>query len=200
MDEREKRKKILFTILGIIVLILLFFWIKSCSGGTTTKKTTKDITNIDLKTESLTLVVGESDKLPYTIIPSNTDETTKWISSDDSVVSVDTRGNIRALKAGNAIVSLVSESGVSDYTVVKVVSKETVDGKNITIGLIEDNVSIKVGTTKKLLFDIEPNDTPYNEVLWESSNNLVASVSSDGVVTGLRSGVTTITLKVIFNR
>lgn len=199
MDEREKRKKILFTILGIIVLILLFFWIKSCSGGTTTKKTTKDITNIDLKTESLTLVVGESDKLPYTIIPSNTDETTKWISSDDSVVSVDTRGNIRALKVGNVIVSLVSESGVSDYTVVKVVSKETVDGKNITIGLIEDNVSIKVGTTKKLLFDIEPNDTPYNEVLWESSNNLVASVSSDGVVTGLRSGVTTITLKVILN-
>ena len=35
MEEREKRRKILYIVLGVIVLILLFFVLKSCSSSET---------------------------------------------------------------------------------------------------------------------------------------------------------------------
>lgn len=200
MDDREKKKKILFTILGVILLVLLFFLIKSCSGGGSEIKDNKiKITNIDVKTETVSLEVGDVESLTYSILPSNTEETTKWVSSDESVVSVDTKGKITALKTGNAIVSLVSEGGVSDYAVIKVVSKKAVDGSTISISLVEKDITIKVGASKTLLFNLDPKDTPYNEVTWESSNNLVASVADSGSVTALRSGVTTVTVKVVLN-
>ncbi|MEG1647533.1 MAG: Ig-like domain-containing protein, partial [Bacilli bacterium] len=200
MEEREKNKKILFIGLGIIVLVMLFFMIKACTGGSKKEKVNPNaITKISLKSESMTLSVGDSDKLSYTVIPSNTDETTKWVSSDDSIVSVDAMGNIKALKTGSAIVTLVAKNGVSAYTAIKVVSSTTVDGNNITASIVEKDISLKVGTTKKMLFEIDPKDTGYVEIMWESSNNVTATVDSDGLITGLRAGVTTITMKIILN-
>ncbi len=198
MDEREKRKKVILVIAGIVVLGLLFLLIKSCTNKNVEEDYIK-ITNIDITSETVTLVVEESQKLTYSVLPSNNEETVKWVTSDESVVSVDSSGNLVALKAGNAIVTLASSSGVSDYIVVKVASKTTVDGDKVTVALTEKESEIKVGSSKKLYFELDPATTKYDEVIWESSNNLVATVTSDGVVEGIRSGVTTITLKVMFD-
>lgn len=195
MEEINKRRKILYIVLGIIVLILLFFMISSCSNKET-EDNPKAITEIMLAMETITLTVDEEETLSYTISPTDTDETTKWITSDSDVVSIDTRGNIKALKTGSAVITLVSEGGVFDSVNVKVVSKLTEGGIGVTANLIEKDVNLKIGSTKKLNYELDPIDSKYIEVMWESNNPLVATVSSDGVITGLKSGVTSVSVRI----
>lgn len=197
MEEREKKRKILYIVLGVIALILIFFMIRSCTSNKDPKDNPNSITKIDLASSSMVLEVGDEEKLSYTILPTTSDEITKWLTSDSSVVSVDSRGNIRARKTGVATITLVSEGGVFDSTEVKVVSKLNGDGTFVTANLIEKDINLKVGSTKKLSYELDPADAKYVEVMWESSNQLVATVTSDGNVTGLKSGVTSITVKII---
>ena len=60
--------------------------------------------------------------------------------------------------------------------------------------------NIKVGNTKELNVIIEPpeaiNYIDYSDIKWTSSNPKVASVDSDGIVTGLSEGKTKITVKI----
>lgn len=198
MEDRDKRKKILYIVLGAVVLILLFFMISSCSKNGNDADTNA-ITEIKLSASNLVLTVGDEETLSYTILPANSDETTRWLSSNNKVVSVDTRGNIKALQTGSAIITLVSEKGVEAHVSVKVVSKKTEDGEGVTAYLLEKDVNVKVGSTKKLSYELDPIDSKYIEVMWESSNNLVATVSSDGVVTGIKSGVATISVKIVLS-
>jgi len=198
MEERERNKKILFIVLGVIILVLLFFAINACSkkGGSDSGKIS--ISEINLSDSNVTLTVGDSKKLSYTVIPSNSDEAVKWISSDSTIATVDNKGNVSALKTGTAIITAVSEEGsVSKYCVVKVASKIVDDTNPITVSLTEENVIVKVGTSKQLLYDIDPAGTKYIEILWESSNQIVATVNSDGLVTGNKTGTANVTLKLI---
>ena len=199
MEEREKRRKILYIVLGVIVLILLFFVLKSCSSSETKDNDELAITSVDLAKSSTVLTVGEEEKLSYAIIPANTNESTRWITNNSSVATVDNYGNVKAISTGTAIITLVSDKGVSDYTVVRVVSKRAEDGSHVTATITEKDVEIKVGSTKKLNYELDPMDSKYIEVMWESSSPLVATVSSDGIVTGLKSGVTSITAKIVLS-
>lgn len=56
---------------------------------------------------SLDLEIGTSSKLSYTILPENaTDKKVTFLSSDETVVSVDESGTLQALKEGSAKVTL----------------------------------------------------------------------------------------------
>ncbi|RXI46144.1 hypothetical protein DP130_11305 [Clostridium tetani] len=69
-----------------------------------------DINNIKLDTTSLNLKVGETTKLNVTITPENaTDKKIIWTSNDETIVSVDEKGNIKALKEGKAIIKASTE-------------------------------------------------------------------------------------------
>ncbi|NSJ90853.1 DUF4430 domain-containing protein, partial [Coprococcus sp. MSK.21.13] len=69
-----------------------------------------DINNIKLDATSLNLKVGETTKLNVTITPENaTDKKVIWTSDDETIVSVDEKGNIKALKEGKAIVKASTE-------------------------------------------------------------------------------------------
>ena len=197
MEEREKKRKILYVILGIIVILLLFFMIKSCSSNNNEERELS-ISKIDLAKNSIIMTIGDEEKLSYTIEPTNTNEATRWITDNSKVATVDSYGNVKAVGIGTATITLVSDKGVSDYVKVKVVSKITEDGKHVTASIIEKDVKVKVGSTKKLNYELDPADSKYIEVMWESSSPLVATVNNDGVVTGLKSGITSITAKIVF--
>ena len=62
---------------------------------------------------------------------------------------------------------------------------------------ISGTTSIGVGETSLLSVAFTPNDTSVKAVTWESSNDLVAGVSSEGIVTGIKAGTATITATVL---
>ena len=57
------------------------------------------------------------------------------------------------------------------------------------------STTVKVGASKKLATTITPSDVATKTLQWSSSNTSIAKVSSSGVVTGVKTGSVTITVK-----
>ena len=95
------------------------------------KPVTVKVTSITLdKGSGINLVEGYSSKITATVGPSNaTNKSVNWVSSSSDVVSVDDDGNIKALKAGTAVItcSAVDGSGVSASCTVTVKAKDVED-------------------------------------------------------------------------
>lgn len=128
----------------------------------------------------LKVVLEPEEKLQLSV-DDHLDENTNmnWTSSDSTVAQVDASGVVTAIKAGDAVIHVQSSDG--SYS----------DDINI---LVVDNaddyrlaVDLKVGKTTRLTVD---NLTNTLNVTWESSDTIVATVSSKGVVTAKGKGLT----------
>lgn len=70
------------------------------------------VTGVSLGKTSLSLTEGASEKLLATVSPSNaTNKSVTWSSSDDSVATVDQSGNVTAVKAGDATITVRTTDG-----------------------------------------------------------------------------------------
>lgn len=99
--------------------------------GTTTKPIA--VTGVSLDNSSLTLYLGgkDSETLTATVIPTDADNTdVAWGSSDNSVASVDSSGNVTAQGEGNATITVTTVDGNFDaacsVTVVAVATAQEV--------------------------------------------------------------------------
>lgn len=68
---------------------------------------------------------------------------------------------------------------------------DNVDVSYITLNI--NNKSININESLRLIASIEPTNATNKTVTWTSSNNAVATISKEGVVTGKHPGTTTIT-------
>lgn len=72
------------------------------------------VESITLDNTSLELTVGDSAPLTATISPSNaTEPTVRWVSEDESIVSVDQTGSVSALTEGSTTITAYSSNGLS---------------------------------------------------------------------------------------
>lgn len=62
------------------------------------------------------------------------------------------------------------------------------------ISISPANLTLEVGETAKLTTKISPSNATNQNVTWSSSNKSVASISSEGIVNGLKIGTATITV------
>ena len=78
----------------------------------TVKVTPVKIESVKLDVYKLSLRKGGSFKMKYTIYPSNaSDKKVTWKSSNPKVVSVDNKGNLKAHKLGNAVITVITKNG-----------------------------------------------------------------------------------------
>lgn len=76
----------------------------------------QDPVNVEISQLEATLHPGEALKLSAQVIPAYADDLTiQWMSSDESVASVDENGNVTALASGKCEIHAVSVNGRSDY-------------------------------------------------------------------------------------
>ena len=85
-----------------------------------TKTDTKvEATSISLNKKSVDLVLGKSSTLVATVQPSNaSNKTISWSSNDNSVITVDNKGNITAKKIGSATITAKTSNGKTATAVV----------------------------------------------------------------------------------
>lgn len=102
-----------------------------------------------------------------------------WSSSDESVASISTMGQITGVGAGEATISFTSSAGC----VSNLGSPITVVGTPNTTLTGPSDICIDATTTL----------SPTTGGVWLSSNSTVASVTNDGTVTGNAAGVATFT-------
>lgn len=113
-----------------------------------------------------------------------------WKSSNDKVASVDANGVVTAHKAGHVKITATSTAdakAVGSYNL-------SVDGKAAPVTVTVKNSStsaFKVGDTRQLLaYDQDGELTP---VTWTSSDEKVATVDANGLVTAVAPGKVTLT-------
>lgn len=139
---------------------------------------------------SLSLKTGETQQLSIIATPEGSiSPVFTWRSSNSAVATVDQNGLVTAIKSGTATIIATAQNGgsVSVECSVKVV--QMVEG----ITLSARSLKLDVDESAQLTAMVSPGDANDHSITWSSSNNAVAEVSGNGVVSGHGAGVCTIT-------
>ena len=149
---------------------------------------------IRLTKTSAELDEGETLELFYKLEPSDaTTQGVVWASDNTDVATVDEDGLVTAVKAGTATIT-VSVKGQPE---IKATCTITVKSSSIAVTkltLSESSAEVSVGKTLTLSCTIEPSNATNKELIWSSSDETIATVDAQGVVTGVKAGTVTITV------
>ena len=154
------------------------------------KNSTVSVTGISLNKTSATLKTGETLQLSATISPSNaTNKNISWGSTDSSVAKVSSNGLVTAVSPGTiTIIAQTFDGSYRAYCTITV--QEPVTG----VSLDQTSVTLNNGETLQLTATVSPSTASNKNVSWSSSNTSVATVSSDGLVKGIKEGTAVITV------
>lgn len=128
------------------------------------------------------LFVGETYKLKL-----DTSKKISWSSSDPSIVSVAKNGRITAIAPGKA--TITARCNKKNYTCQVTVKPIPVD----YFYLDDFSINLPEGTSSQITFTLEPEDATCPEIRWSIEDPSIARVDSNGLVTGLSIGETTLT-------
>jgi trimeric autotransporter adhesin len=167
-------------------------------GSSSVTVTAPPITSVTISASSSNVTAGEGVKLTATVMDANgtvvTNSTVTWTSDDVQVAAPNSTGNTTAdvatSKAGSATIT-ASVGGVKG-TVTITVNPGAVE----IVAVTGPSKNLKPESTMQLTataLDNKGNVVPNQSFFWSSSNPNVASVSSSGLVTGMRNGNVTIT-------
>ena len=124
--------------------------------------------------------VSLSDTGVVEILPSDL----KWESSDTSVFTVDESGNVTAVGEGNATLTVSLGDFNDEYNID--VSRVPVTG--IELDEEDEKITINIGDSKQLIPTVFPEDATNKEIKWSTSDDKIATVSEDGIITGVAEG------------
>ena len=130
---------------------------------------------------SLSTIIGGTTTLSGSGTPATTGA---WTSSSQSVATVSSSGVVTGLTAGTTNITYTTSSGCSVTEEVTIYAMPT-----ITSGGVSGPQEVCVGST----IDFDGSGTAASSSPWTSSNTSVASIDSDGLVTGVSAGTATIT-------
>lgn len=151
-----------------------------------------EVAEVSLDRSWLELTVGDNATLSATVNPSDaTDKTLTWTSSDESVVTVSEYGLVNAIQVGSAVITVSSSNGITAKCNVTVKDK---DIEVAEIMLDRSELILLEGESEVLSATINPSDATDKTLSWTSSDNSVAKVSTDGLVTAIKAGKTVITV------
>ena len=154
------------------------------------------VTDLILNTTEKFLSVGETFQLSCTVEPSNaSNQEVSWKSSDDTIATVSEDGLVTAKKAGKTTITVTSaenEEIKKECTVTVQEKTEEIKVTDLTLSPIQK--SLTVGETFQLSCTVEPSNASNQEVSWKSSDDTIATVSKDGLVTAKKAGKATITV------
>ncbi len=151
------------------------------------------VTGVSLDQTALSMVVGESQTLHATVLPSSaTDKSVTWSSSNTSVATVSSSGVVTAKGGGKATITVTANDSGSTAT-----CSVTVAVPVTGVSLDQTSLSIPVGDTRTLTATVSPSNATDKSVTWSSSNTSVATVSSSGVITAKAVGSVVITVTTV---
>ena len=157
------------------------------SVGATFVNQEKPATAVTLGDSTLTINNGETAKLTLSVTPADFTDAVTWKSSDETVVTISDAGVVTAKGAGNATIR-VSVGNVSASCKVTVVQPVT------RISLNKLSRSLEAQDVYTLKATVIPSDANDKTVTWSSSDEAIATVNQEGVVTALKKGTAVITV------
>ena len=138
--------------------------------------------------KSANVLAGEKLTLTAVIAPKGATTKLTWSSSNEKVAKVTQKGVVSALKKGSATITVKTTNGL------KATCKITVPTPPRKVQFARKSYTVKVGKTVKLGKKLTPSGAK-TTFTWSSSDKKIATVTSKGVVKGLKKGSATITVK-----
>lgn len=145
--------------------------------------------SISLSASSVTVYMNKTQKVEVTVLPSDTStKTVTWESANTSIAKV-SNGTITGVAPGTTTVTCTASdgSGVKSTVTVTVLAQVT------SITVAADKASINVGDKLTLKTSILPSNANNKKLTWSSSNESIATVDQNGVVTAKAKGTVKIT-------
>lgn len=135
------------------------------------------------------IYVGDKLTLSAMVAPDNTtDKTLIWTCSTPEIATINAQtGELTAIAPGEARIKATcgEATGMATVTIIPV------PATSVTIST--DDITLLVGQTGKLTATVFPENTTDKNIVWESDNDAIATVTSDGTFTAVSIGVTNIT-------
>jgi uncharacterized protein YjdB len=150
-----------------------------------------------------TVKAGETLKLTAHVLPDNaSNKKLAWSVSSSLTAGkavVNDTGLVTAIKSGDVTVRASAIDGSNVYREFGLTVRPVAPPSNIEVYSETGEYSLEAGLSLQLLATIEPENTIQN-VKWEvrDEDGVVATVNTDGLVTGLQEGFAQITAKVFW--
>lgn len=181
-------KETLLFFVGILWMVYGVGFMSSCSDDK--EEFSSSVTGIQLNTSKLELVEWDKDTLVAQLLPDNASYASViWNSDADSIATVNDFGVVRAVKEGKAVITArVFGKNLSVECVVSVVRRPIPVDRLV---LDADSVMLTCldGKWDKLKLNaiVSPENADM-ELLWTTSDEGVATVSPEGLVTAIGQG------------
>lgn len=133
--------------------------------------------------------IGAETKLSATVYPADAeDKTITWSSSDSNIVKVSETGEMTAVGVGNAVITAKTDRGTSKQFTITVneITASSIDIKN-------HKSEVLIGEEFSVSCEFVPKNTTNKIVEWQSSDETVATITSDGKITAKSIGNVIIT-------
>lgn len=166
-------------IVACAVLVAVIF-----NGNNGSSIKSLDITN----SGEITLRVGHSQQIKVKTEPADTEYALSYVSGDTSVATVSLDGKVTAVKNGKTEIT-VSSGELSDTITVNV-KKDIIESLDVSLAAL----SLDGGEEQKIDAKLTPADAKDVKLSWKSADTDVATVDKNGVVKGVNTGETTVTL------
>lgn len=113
-----------------------------------------------------------------------------WSSSNPSVAQVASDGTISGLTIGNTTINAIIDGQIGTLPI------SVVGSAPASIAIVPASATISLGKTAQLIAEVRDqggNVLPGQPISWSSGNSAIATVSSNGLVTGVGAGTANIT-------
>ena len=144
------------------------------------------VQNVSIKSSKKVLLVGDELKLEADIAPNDaSNKEVIWGTSDETIATIDKKGNIKALKAGHVDVTVKTIDGnKTSFVTLEIKNKES----DTKISLNKNNITLKVGQSDSIVAKVNNN----KKVVWSSSDTSIVVVDANGKIYAKKNGAATI--------
>lgn len=152
-----------------------------------------EVEDVTLSKDEVTLEAGESITLEATVKPKNAgNKKVKWSSDDTKVAKVNKNGEVTAVSAGEATITVTTVDG--EYTADCLVTVVEDSPELEAIVLEETEITLAVGDEYELYAELSPEDATAR-LLYSSSDEQVVTIDEDGLLFAKKLGSANITVK-----
>lgn len=187
-----KRKSVVIAVTAVILCVCFLFAACNKSDNDQTDNSYSGPYNIRVTAIGSTTIKAGSTVQLRSSVTGTTSKDVTYTSSDEAVATVNEKGLVTGMKAGEATITVALVIEPECKTSIKITVEDAVAPTSVTIGSV-DAVQW-VGQTLQLEATVMPDDA-YALVEWSSDNEDVATVDENGLVNFLAEGEVTIRVK-----
>lgn len=143
-----------------------------------------------------TIDIDTSKQLDFSVVPNDIDAEITWSSSNTAILTVSNTGLVTAVGHGSATITVSATGKGTNNSATKslVIPVTALIPESVTINKSFD--TLISGNTGQLTASILPQYSD-NNVTWTSSDETIATVNANGLVTAIGQGTATITVETV---